>query len=129
MACTKCKKGRRRSKISGMKKNNITSTVTDGLMVAGGYAAANILNNKISFIQANPVIGVILPVALGVALKGMKKGTGGCALASGMIAAGVVQGVKTFVPGIAEQVGIAGYISRSNYTPGVTGNGSSFVVD
>lgn len=129
MACKTCKsKRRRRSNISGMKKNQIGSTVKDGLLVAGGYAAANILNNKVSFVQSNPIIGVIAPIALGVLLKG-KQGTGGCALASGMIAAGIVQGVKTFVPGIAESVGIAGYISRSNYTPGVAGGGSSFMVD
>jgi len=130
MACTRCKKKKRRNtKISGTmaKKMNMMGGIKDGAMVTAGFVATNLLSNKVGFIAANPMIGALAPIAIGLFLKGNKKG--GCSFATGLIASGVVNSVKHFAPAIASQVGLSGFISRSNYTPGVAGGGGSFRVD
>ena len=130
MACTTCQKRKKsRSKVSGMSKKSkkITEALTTAIAITGGYVAANLLTSKVSFLNSNPAIKAITPIAAGF-LVGGKKGSILCAAGKGMMAAGIVEGVKVVAPTVASQIGIAGF-SKSSFTPGVAGGAGRFIVD
>ncbi len=102
-------------------------TVKKGAGVAAGLVAANVITN-LPFAQSNPILRIILPIGGAIAVKAFM-GKGGDAIALGMAAQGVTQGVRTYLPGVANSVGIAGTsFYKSTYLPGVSG-GSDIVFD
>ena len=120
MAC-KCKK-KRAAKVAGMarrKKNSMSTLVTTGLAVAGGFAAGKAVS-KIPFIAANPIVGIVAPVAGAIVTPMLlgKTATAG-SLAAGMIAAAATSAVGQFAPTVANQIGLSGIPYRSLDIPGV----------
>lgn len=100
-------------------KRGTMNNIQTGATVALGFAAANVLN-KTGFIAANPMLQVVAPIGAAILTKSML-GSKGSTLALGMIAAGVINGVRAYAPGVASTVGLAGVPYRSGYLPGVSG--------
>lgn len=95
------------------------SIITDGLPVAAGFVAASMLS-KVPFVQQNPILTAAAPLAGALAVSSFMGKKGG-ALATGMVVAGVVNGVRTLAPSVAPVVGLAGTPYRSTLLPGVAG--------
>lgn len=99
--------------------------IKNGLQVTGGFAASRIVSN-IPFVAANPVFRVLAPVG-GALLVSSFLGKKAAPIATGMVVGGIVNGVQEYLPGVASQAGLSGFLpTRSNYTPGVSGPGGSY---
>lgn len=97
--------------------------IKNGLQVGAGFVGSRIVSN-IPFVAANPVFRVLAPVG-GALLVSSFMGKKAAPIAAGMIAGGAVNAVQQYLPDVAAQAGIAGFLpTRSNYTPGVSGPGS-----
>lgn len=116
--CT-CQK-RRQNSVSGSMKRGTFKIITTGASVAAGYAAGKFVSN-LSFVQANPIFSVIAPLG-GALLTQSFLGKNAIPVAVGMAAAGVINGVTTYLPGVASAAGLAGVPYRSAYLPGVSGS-------
>jgi hypothetical protein len=113
---------RRNKSISGMNTKKLTPLLKTGAGVAAGLIAANMVSN-LSFAQANPMLKIILPIAGAFAVNSFMGKSGG-SIAMGMVAQGVNQGIKTYLPSVAATVGLSGTnYYRSTMLPGVSGSG------
>lgn len=136
MACASCKRDmakvagkgrknrRRRSKISGFNMKNSGSVLTTVGGTIAGVVAARYLNSM-EFVNSNPILKAVAPIAAGVGL-GMVGGRSGIVqnVANGMFIEGGTEVIKQFLPDVASKVGLAGTPFRSYLTPGVAGNSS-----
>lgn len=115
--------GRRRTnRVSGMTTKKTMTVIKGGAQVAAGFAVAGMLT-RAQFAQANPILGIVLPIAGAIAAKSFL-GKGGDSIALGMVAQGVNQGIKQYAPGVAQTVGLSGTnYYQSTYLPGVAGTG------
>lgn len=115
--CNSCNL-KRVSKVGKMNKINLKT----GATVGAGYLAANMVVNRLPFIKdQSAIVKAVTQIALGAIVTPMAlKGPTGKELATGMIAAGVLNAVGSFVPGAA---GAAGLLrsTGSTYLPNVSG--------
>ena len=119
--------GSRRVKtVSGMN----TKKIKEVIMTGAGVAAGTIIANKVgqlSFAQANPVFGTLLPIVGAVVAKQVL-GKNGNGIALGMAATGINNAVSNYLPGVAAQAGLPSpgvsgtAYARSTILPGVSGN-------
>ncbi|MEO0873809.1 MAG: hypothetical protein AAFY48_04300, partial [Bacteroidota bacterium] len=106
-----------------MKKKNKNQSgvagqiVSNGLPVAGGFIAGNMVAN-LPFAQANPLLAAVLPIGAGIVTPMVLKSDTGISLGIGMAVAGVVNGVKTLLPSVAPIAGLTGTPYRSTLLPG-----------
>lgn len=99
--------------------------IKNGLQVGAGFVGSRIVSN-IPFVAANPVFRILAPVG-GALLVSSFMGKKAAPIAAGMIAGGAVNAVQQYLPDVAAQAGISGFLpTRSNYTPGVSGPGGSY---
>lgn len=95
-----------------------------GAAVGAGYLAANVVVNKIPFVKdQTPVVKAVTQVILGaIVTPKLVKGAMGKNLATGMVAAGVLNAVSTFAPGAVSAAGLL-KSTGSTYLPNVSGVG------
>lgn len=117
--------GRKKS-ISGMKGLNAQSILIGGAKVGGGYLVGRVVSN-LEFAQANPMIGVALPIGGAIAAQ-MLFGKKATEVSYGMVASSAVAAVQNYLPEVASKLGlppaapvIGGMPWRSLQSPGVAG--------
>lgn len=115
-----CKSCMRR--VSKVGKMSTKINLKTGATVGAGYLAANMVVNKIPFIKdQGAIVKAVTQVALGaIVTPQLVKGATGKELATGMVAAGVLNAIGSFVPGAT---GAAGLLrsTGSTYLPNVSG--------
>lgn len=124
-----------RKKQSRSKSGGIGSILMTGVGVAGGLVIAGFIG-KSSFAAANPILKIALPVGGAILLPMvMGKSSITTMLSTGMAVAAVTGAVSQFAPGLAATVGLAGSPGiggssqwKTNYNPGIAGNGSTIVL-
>lgn len=122
---------RKRSRVGAIGKGDIMTTVTEGAMLFGGFALANVLNKNISFLNTNPIVSAGAQIGLGVLVPTLLKSRIGNGLGLGMAVSGFRTLVAGGAPSVAENLGIAGldYSMPPNPLPMVTGLPANVVVN
>lgn len=120
----------RRRRVGNISQGGIMASVTQGALVAGGFAAGSLLSNSIGFLKENPLFAALGQIGGGIAVGSFMKGNTGNALAAGMAASGVLNLLKATAPSVASTLGIAGVPQQDFYPgsfllPGVAGTPSS----
>ena len=113
---------KRRTRVSGIMNRKTSTMIKDGLQVAVGFAGSRVVSN-LPFVAANPIMRILAPAG-GAFLVSSLMGKKGAPIAAGMVGGSVVNAVQQYLPGVAAQAGLSGFIpTRSTYTPGVSGPG------
>lgn len=94
-------------KISGMKRKKINQkTMTAALINAGlglgGFLAAKLIKNKVSYLKDNPAIGGGVAIGLGLVLS--TQGGTAANIGNGMMASGGQDLLKALVPSFEESI-------------------------
>lgn len=120
----------RRRRVGSISQGGIMQSITQGALVAGGYAAGSMLSNSVGFLKENPLFAALAQIGAGIATGSFVKGNTGNALGAGMAASGVLNLLKATAPSVASTLGIAGVPQQDFYPgsfllPGVAGVGSA----
>lgn len=122
---------RRKSRVGAIGTGDIMTTVTEGAMLFAGFAAANLINKNVSFLNTNPLISSVAQIGLGVLTPTLLKSRMGNGIGLGMAVAGFRTLIVGSAPSVAEQIGIAGidYSMPPNPLPMVSGLPASVVIE
>lgn len=120
----------RRRRVGNISQGGIMASITQGALVAGGYAAGSMLSNSVGFLKENPLFAALAQIGAGIATGSFVKGNTGNALGAGMAASGVLNLLKATAPSVASTLGIGGVPQQDFYPgsfllPGVAGVGGA----
>lgn len=117
MARQKRRKVYRRRRVGALNQGGIMQSITQGALVAGGYAAGSMLINSVGFLKENPLFAAVAQIGAGIATGSFIKGNTGNSLGAGMAASGVLNLLKATAPSVASTLGISG-VPQQDFYPG-----------